>query len=462
MPHPERLGKYRITEVLGEGAMGVVYKGFDPGIGRTVALKTIRRHLLDGADSGQVIAARFRNEAQAAGRLMHPGIVAVYDYGDEGDVAYIAMEFVEGNTLARALAGGTRFAEDDLLSVMAQLLEALEHAHTKGVWHRDVKPANLLLTRDGRLKIADFGIARIESVALTQVTSVVGTPGFMAPEQFQGKGIDRRVDIYAAGVLLYHLLVGKAPFSGTTEALMYKVLNEPPVLPSALPGFEHLLPYDGVVATALAKDPNQRFASAAIFQQALVAAAGRSPQATISSDTLVLALRTRPPAAAPPTTPSAASHWDRAVLAQVEASLARHVGPLASVLVKRAARECADLPSLYARLAEQVTDPGARSAFVAQSGSGSSSGNSRLTGNSGMPSQLSAGFMAGSGLPVDDALVARCTKLLIVHLGPIASVVTKRAAAKARHRAAFFEALEMALDDPQTRIALRAELDKLP
>ncbi len=455
MPHPQTLGKYRITDVLGEGAMGVVYKGFDPGIGRTVALKTIRRHLLEGADSGQVIAARFRNEAQAAGRLMHPGIVAVYDFGDEGDVAYIAMEFVEGNTLARALAGGTRFAEDDMLSLMAQLLDALEHAHAHGVWHRDVKPANLLLAKDGRLKIADFGIARIESAALTQVTSVVGTPGFMAPEQFQGKGVDRRVDIYSAGVVLYHLLVGKPPFAGTTEALMYKVLNEPPALPSTLPGFEHLVPFDAVVATALAKEPNRRYPSAGAFKEALVAAAGRPVQATISSATLVEALRakTRPP----PPTPSTATHWDRAVLAQVEASLARHLGPLAGVLVKRAARECADLPSLYAKLAEQVTDPGARSAFVAQTGAGTG-GAARSGGNSVLPPLPPAPEAGG---PVTEALLAQSTRLLLAQLGPIATVVAKRAAARSRGRLAFFEALEAAVDDPRARAALRAELDKL-
>src|SRR5438552_2134044 len=139
---PERLGKYQITGVLGEGAMGVVYKGFDPGIGRQVALKTIRRHLVNSIDAGATMAARFRNEAQAAGRLMHPGIVAVYDYGDEGDVAYIAMEYVDGSSLSRYLASHVSFSDDDVLSVMGQLLDALEHAHSNGVWHRDIKPGN--------------------------------------------------------------------------------------------------------------------------------------------------------------------------------------------------------------------------------------------------------------------------------------------------------------------------------
>ena len=159
MAHPEKLGKYQVTGVLGEGAMGVVYKGFDPGIGRAVALKTIR-HSLAGPEHTAALAARFRNEAQAAGRLSHPGIVAVYDFGDGADVAYIAMEFVEGRSLASYLTAKVRFTDTDIVGIMSQLLDALGHAHEKGVWHRDVKPANIILMANGRLKVADFEIGR--------------------------------------------------------------------------------------------------------------------------------------------------------------------------------------------------------------------------------------------------------------------------------------------------------------
>ncbi|MFY9513380.1 MAG: serine/threonine-protein kinase, partial [Rubrivivax sp.] len=292
-PVPERLGKYSITGVLGEGAMGVVYKGFDPGIQRVVALKTIRSHLAEGSDTAATLAARFRNEAQAAGRLQHPGIVAVHDYGDEGDIAYIAMEYVQGATLARYLASEPRFSEDDIVSLISQLLDALDHAHSNGVWHRDIKPANLLLTQDGRLKVADFGIARISSVNLTQVTSIVGTPGYMAPEQLMGKAIDGRADLYSVGVLLYQLLVGKPPFSGTLESLMYRVIHEPPVLPSAVPGCARGAGYDGVLDTALAKHAEQRFANAAAFKQALQASIGRPVPTRVADETLIR------PAAAP-------------------------------------------------------------------------------------------------------------------------------------------------------------------
>lgn len=461
MLHPEKLGKYQVTGVLGEGAMGVVYKGFDPGIGRAVALKTVR-HALAGGDKAGSMAARFRNEAQAAGRLAHPGIVAVYDFGEAGDVAFIAMEYVEGSSLSRYIAANTRFGDDDVLSVMGQLLDALGHAHDNGVWHRDIKPANLLLTNAGRLKVADFGIARIESIALTMVTTVVGTPGYMAPEQFLGKGVDRRSDLYAAGVLLYQLLVGKTPFSGTTESLMYRVVHEPPVLPSAVPGFDRGPVYDEILAKALAKEPVRRFATASEFKHALVTTLGRPVQAQVSEDTLITVKDT--PAPSPAGTASTASHWDRAVLAQVEASLARHVGPLAAVLVKRAARECSDLATLYQKLAEQVTNPAARSAFISQvsprtgGGTGSTGG---AAGSGTRPPPTSPPASPASGR-VDDGLVAQSTKLLAQFVGPIASVVAKRAAAASGSRETYFAALEAAVTDPALRSRLRAGLDKLP
>ena len=283
MTHPERLGKYQVIGVLGEGAMGVVYKGFDPDIQRVVALKTIRR--LEGqgeVDSGQRSAARFRNEAKAAGRLLHPGIVGVYDFGDDGQVAYIAMEFVPGHTLSRYLAQRVPFGASDIASVMVQLLDALGHAHENGVWHRDVKPSNLIVMHTGRVKIADFGIARTDTGDRTLANSVLGTPMYMAPEHFMGRQIDHRVDIYAAGVVLYQLLTGRAPFVGTPEATMYQAVHDRPLAPSAVDGGSGLAMFDGVVANALAKDPAQRFPHAAGFRDAILSALGSVPPGLLS------------------------------------------------------------------------------------------------------------------------------------------------------------------------------------
>ena len=274
---PGRLGKYTLTAVLGEGAMGTVYKGIDPLIHRPVAVKVIRKHLFDVSASKLTAAQRFRNEAQAAGRLSHPGIVGVYEYGEDNGDPFIAMEYVEGTSLSRYMALPDRLPEPDMLSVMAQLLDALHYAHEQGVWHRDIKPNNIIITPDGRVKIADFGIARIESSAPTQIqtTMLIGSPGYIAPERYTGDTPpDRRVDIFSCGALLYHLLTGKSPFSGTDSEVMYKVLQLDPTPPSqsgAWPTPARC--YDAIVAKALAKRPDDRYATAKELRDALTSVA---------------------------------------------------------------------------------------------------------------------------------------------------------------------------------------------
>ncbi len=294
MSRPSHLGKYEITELLGEGAMGVVYKGFDPDIRRPVALKTIRRQLTDGSDFAATIAARFRNEAQAAGRLAHPGIVGVYEYGEDGEVAYIAMEFVEGRSVASYLSSQVRFTDEDIPGLMTQLLDALGHAHAQGVCHRDIKPANVILSRGGTLKIADFGIARLDDGGLTRASTMIGTPAYMAPEQFVGNTVDARADLYSAGVLLYVLLAGRPPFTGAAESLMYKVVHEMPVPPSQIDGVLRPPFYDAIIATALAKSPDDRYPSAGAFKQALIRAIGQPIDPAAWEKTIV-----RAPAPAP-------------------------------------------------------------------------------------------------------------------------------------------------------------------
>ena len=255
MPQPERLGKYDIVEVLGKGAMGVVFKGFDPDIDRTVAIKTVRKELIEEEDRAGMALARFKNEARAAGRLSHPGIVAVYDYGESGSVAYIAMEFVLGASLREYFNRGTRFAERDAIAIMVQLLEALQHAHDQGVWHRDIKPANLIIMTNGKVKIADFGIARIDTSTLTQTGVVMGSPGYMAPEQYAGGKVDRRADLFAAGVVMYQLLTGARPFAGSVESIPYKICHVEPPLPSEAEPDRGWERYNAVITRALAKQP---------------------------------------------------------------------------------------------------------------------------------------------------------------------------------------------------------------
>lgn len=306
-----KLGKYQIRRTLGKGAMGIVYEGFDPVIERTVAIKTILPSQLDGAQYAEVMA-RFKREAQAAGRLNHPGIVAIYDCGEEvptdldseeatmmapkaapgpesttpaGRIAYIAMEFVKGRELKELFAGNERFKPGDAARVMGEILDALDHAHAQGVVHRDIKPANIIVLESGRIKIADFGIARVEKSELTQTGMVLGTPSYMSPEQFMGHPVDGRSDIFSCGVVLYQMLTGEKPFTGeSTTTIMYKVLREEPVPPSQI-NIALAPALDAVVRKALAKNPNERFQTGREFAQALQAAMAPQPAATPAQPT---------------------------------------------------------------------------------------------------------------------------------------------------------------------------------
>lgn len=463
MQHPERLGKYPITGVLGEGAMGVVYRAYDPDIRRAVALKTIRRLAGESPEAVAYTAARFRHEAQAAGRLQHPGIVGVYDFGDDGQVAYIAMEYVEGHTLAHYLSHGVRFTEADVASIATQTLDALAHAHDNGVWHRDIKPSNLILTRAGRIKIADFGIARLESSSLTVANAVLGTPMFMAPEQFLGQGVDHRADLYAVGVVLYQVIGGRPPFVGTPEALMYQVVHEQPGPPSALDGALLGPRFDALVLHALAKEATARPASAAAMRQAVAQTLGQVVPPAIARET-VFALpmphadapteRIVPlPAGGLPEAPT----WDSAVLAQLEATLARHVGPMAAVMVRRASRVCADLATLQATLAEQITNPAARDAFLGRSTAGGSGGGRTP---SAAPSPTAPGSVTPQGSALSEAQIEQALRLLAAQVGPIASVVLKRALVRTRQREALFALLAEAAPEP-ARARLLADLTRL-
>ena len=266
------IGKYEIRRLLGKGAMGAVHEGWDPLINRRVAIKTILLADDDGGGSSASgslgTAARFRREAQAAGRLLHPNVVGIFDYVEEGGSAYLVMEFVDGQTLSGWLAQNARPPLPDVLRVMGDILSALDYCHAHGVIHRDIKPSNIMLTREGRAKIADFGIARVDNSALTQTGMVTGTAAYMSPEQFSGGPIDARSDIYACGVMLYSMLTGKRPYagSGLTE-IMFKVMTTEAPAPSAVAGVPPA--FDAVIKQAMAKQPEDRFQSAGAFAAAL-------------------------------------------------------------------------------------------------------------------------------------------------------------------------------------------------
>jgi eukaryotic-like serine/threonine-protein kinase len=280
---PAQIGKYEIVGELGRGGMGVVYKGHDPVIKRDVALKVIRKRDLDPNDAEQALE-RFKREARAAGNLHHPNIVAIYEYGEDEDCAFIAMECVMGRSLREHLVAGYRPELKVFPEVLDHLLEGLEYSHSRGVIHRDIKPGNLLISEMGMAKISDFGIARLEQSHLTLMGEVLGTPYYMAPEQFDGQTADERSDGYSAAVIVYEVLTGRRPFEGQGANLMRQILEMPPPLPSALePRLSKQI--DRVLLKALAKRPEDRFRGARQFLEALHLAFDDQPFTADLSDT---------------------------------------------------------------------------------------------------------------------------------------------------------------------------------
>jgi len=269
----DSIGRYQILGELGRGAMGIVYRAQDPAIGRAVAIKTIK--LADMSDSNERARLRERlfREAQSAGILSHPGIVVVYDVGEQDDVTYIAMEFVNGPSLEKLLLRDEPPDQQTVLNVLQQAAAGLDYAHRKGIVHRDIKPANIMIDEDGTVKIADFGIAKVAaSHQLTQAGTVLGTPNYMSPEQIQGKPVDGRADQFALAVVTYEMLTGERPFSGEQlTTILYKIVAEDP------PPVQHLNPTLGfavsiVLTRALSKDAAKRYPTCTEFITALDAA----------------------------------------------------------------------------------------------------------------------------------------------------------------------------------------------
>jgi len=483
----ERLGKYRIDGVLGKGAMGIVYKGFDPGIERVVAIKTIRKDMFGAGEQAELIG-RFKNEAQAAGRLAHPAIVTVYDYGEDAESAYIAMEFVEGTALDTLLVPDRPTDLARVLAWMGDLLQGLEFAHARGVVHRDVKPANLLITHDARVKISDFGIARIESSTLTQAGSMIGTPSYMSPEQFRGEPVDGRSDVFSAGIVLYQLLTGARPFAGAASIVMQRILNEDPLPPSQrVPALGTR--FDDVLARALAKAPAERFPSARAFHEALLAAAGghADPDATTlaGDDRTVLAGGLPMEALARPYAPAGTgtgagaeasaivtmTPWKREAFPEVEAALARQIGPVAKFLIKKTAAQAESLDGLAELLLPHIPSDLGRIEFgqaLAQigkklaatgTGTGTGIGSIGAAGAAGATASAAQGSPAKTALPFDDAWADAVTRKLIVLIGPIGRVVARRAMKQTGDRTAFLQLLASHIDNPDQRARFLADAE---
>ena len=262
-----KLGRYEVKGVLGKGAMGLVYDGRDPQLDRRVAIKTIITKNLDEA-TAKHYAMRFKREVRAVAKVSHANIVQVYDFGSEGDLNYIVMEYIQGKELKDSFDSKQRFDLKTIFRMMGELLEALYYAHQAGVIHRDIKPANVMVDAKGHIKLADFGVARVTETEgdqgeATKVGAMVGTPSYMSPEQIQGQTIDRRTDVFSAGILFYQLLTGQKPFEGTGMGLAMKIVQNDPVPPTTLVQIPPVI--DAVVARALAKEADKRYQTAKAF-----------------------------------------------------------------------------------------------------------------------------------------------------------------------------------------------------
>jgi serine/threonine protein kinase len=262
---PNKLGRYHVLEEVGRGAMGVVYKAYDPVIEREVAIKAIELAFRTNTEETQVYLKRFYREAKAAGKLNHPNIVTIYDVDEDKETGtpYIVMEFLEGSSLHDTTSSGIRLGLEDTRNIILQIADALDYAHRQGIVHRDIKSANILLLDGLKVKIADFGIARIPSSDLTQEGQFVGTPNYMSPEQIQGMPIDGRSDLFSLGVIFYMLLTGERPFFGESiTAISYKIIHSDPIPARTL---NPSVPEDWnrILFHLLAKDPSHRYQTGA-------------------------------------------------------------------------------------------------------------------------------------------------------------------------------------------------------
>ncbi len=430
---PSYIGKYRIDGVLGTGAMGVVYKGFDTAIERDVAIKTIRRELLADQDAASW-RERFAREVRTAARCIHPNVVTIYDFGEDGGVPYIAMEYCACRPLSDFLISQRPFDVKSALYIASQVLSALEAAHANGIVHRDIKPGNILLLDAGTVKVTDFGIARVESSTMTAHGSVVGTPSYMSPEQFMGSEIDHRSDLFSTAVVAYEMLAGRRPFAGANSAeIMYRVLNESPaplttLNPEVPPGVER------AIWRGLGKAAQERYASATDFANALAAGAGPSAEATIIAP------------AAQEVAPRPVAGFDEKVLATAERRLARHVGPIAKVMVKRAAKRATSVSELYRLLADDIPDPAIAEKFRRSATD---------TDMSDTAMQLSSSLTRGSGqrVAIDPDTLTQTQNSLASHLGPVARVLVQKASMKADSLESFYRILADAIPGEADRTA---------
>jgi serine/threonine protein kinase len=450
-----RVGRYRLDELIGRGGFGLVYKGYDEQIDRPVAIKTLRPEVLEDLASNGETLQRFAVEARSAARCLHPNIVAVFDYLEDNGAPFIIMEYVPAGTLDDVIRSGVRLPIGQVAAITEQVLLALDHAHGKGVIHRDVKPSNILCHSAASIKVADFGTARIEALNLTRAGRLepIGTPNYMAPERFLGRPADVRGEVYSVGVVLYQLLSGQRPFIASDYSeLMNKVLHDsPPPLHLSRPDLWPEL--DEVAQKALARNPEDRFQTPMEFLDALNSclAAGtinQAPPLDLTVCATIMAKTSENPASSSPRlSQSMAERLKPETLIALERLLASRIGPMAKILVRRVAAEATDVERFLAALAEPLGSSAETASFLKQAES------MFLADNGVVAAQLIGAVRRDE--------IETVTAAILPIMGPIARHLVARTASAAVGSDDFYERLAKELPTPRDRAMLLSLQAKL-
>jgi len=451
--------------LVGIGGMGRIFKAYDPEIHRPVAIKLISTRLMSGTDSDEYIR-RFRREAQAAARCAHPNIVAIYDFALHEGQPFMAMEFVHGVSLRQALDAAPVMAVPDAIRIMQQVLDALASAHDFGVVHQDIKPANIMLTPEMRVKVADFGISRFVNTDVTSTSSSMGTPNYMSPEQCSADAVDGRSDLFSAGAMLFEMVAGMRAFPGHNIAdVTHRIrFDRLPLLPAPVRAVAPRLQL--ILERTMEKQPEDRFRTGKEMAEALRQVLGSFGRNDEKGDDKEEKTRVSPinaPAgsvAAPPSdsqrgplrdtgsgSPIPESQIDPDTLRVLEEKLVGYVGPIARVLVRTTAGRSRSVGDLCSQLALSVTDPAERERFRREVGSLI---RSRSPAATDAPSR---GELSGSRDRLPEHELERVQEALAQYVGPIARVLVRRATADATSVEALWLGLSNHIDSPAERTA---------
>ena len=469
-PVPAQIGRYVVESLVGAGGMGQIYKAHDPDIRRTVAIKLISTRLMSSGDRGEYMR-RFRREAEAAARCAHPNIVAIYDYAMHEGQPFLAMEFVHGMSV-RQMIDENPMAVPDAIRVMLQVLDALAAAHDQDVIHQDVKPANILLTPQMHAKVTDFGISRFANADITGISTSMGTPNYMAPEQCRGGLVDHRADLFAAGATLFEMVAGERAFGGRSSAevthhIMYDGL---PLLPATVRSEAPRLQF--VLERAMGKHPEDRFSSGREMAEALrqilplVVAEQRNKMSPSAGTTATFVMppaapapqsgpprSSAPPSVAPSAVPPVSSptagrmqgpsRFDASTLQTLEQKLVAYVGPIARVMVRSAASRARGLDALCAELAAAVPEGTERESFRRDV----------VPLLRTRPLALDDEPSRGSIGSFHEPELERAQRALTQFVGPIARVLVRRAARETSSIDGLWQVLSMHIELPSERAA---------